>query len=382
MELNNYTGVYIKEVKGKKLLKQFIGFPKHLYNNCPYWVPAIRKFETDLLDPRSNRASAFCTSKLYLAYKNGVLCGRIAGIINSRANELEGRNTLRFGWLDTIDDQQVLNSLIEAVSQWGINNGCTCIKGPLGFTEMDRFGVLTGGFDRISSFNCSYNYPYYDTLLARAGFSKETDWIQRQVDISEELPPVFKHTKSISSHYGIHIAQTTSISQTVRKYGMDIFDVYNKSFSHLYAFAPISKSQAHNYIRIFAPLLDSHYISICVNSEDKPVGFIICVPSLSKAIRASSGRLFPDGIIRIIKTLKTRKAKTAEALIMAVLPEYWGSGAILLMLENLHKKFLKRGIRTMILNPQQEKNHDAISLFNHFKTSMHSRRRAYVKSLQ
>lgn len=372
--------ICVEEVKNRRQLRQFVDFPKNLYKDCPYWVPAISCFELRRLSLTSKNGPS-CSHKLFLAYKEGILSGRVAAIINKRSNELEGEKIVRFGWLDFICDIKVLEVLIEAVSEWGEQEGCTKMKGPIGFTDMDRIGVLVDGFGQVSSFNCSYNYPYYDSLLSQMGFVKDMDWIQRQVKISPELPKVFRHTKAIASHYGLRAVQAGSIRELVRRYGLSFFDVYNKAFAHLYAFSPIDREQARNYIRIYSPLFDTRLVTACVDSEDRLIGFIICLPFLSKAIQSSSGRLFPDGLLRIIRILKSSKEKTVEALIMAVIPEYWGSGAILLMLEKLHDNFLKRGIDTMIINPQQEKNHDALSLFNHFEISSRSRRRAYVRSI-
>lgn len=374
-------GICVKEILDRRQLNEFIEFPMLLYKDCPNWVPAIRQSEVRILGRKNKNLSEFCQFRLFMAFMDGKPCGRIAGIVNSKANEVEGVETVRFGWLDMVNDLSVLEALVSSVSEWGLKLGCTHIKGPLGFTDMDRMGILVEGFENMSSFNCSYNYPYYESLLEKAGFEKEMDWIQRKINISQTRPKIFRHTKTISQLYGIQIARNDNMFQIANKYGMKVFDVYNKAFAHLYSFSPITPEQARSYTKSYAPILDSRFVSICLDNSGEPVGFIVCVPSLSKAIKSSSGRLYPDGLIRILKTLMTNQEKSVEALIMGVLPEYWGKGAVLLMLEQLYENFISKGINQIILNPQQEQNKEAINMFRHFDTTMLSRRRVYVKKL-
>lgn len=371
--------VSLVEVSSKSQLKKFIRYPFELYKDCVNWVPALDGDEFDTFNPRKNEAYAFCEAKCFLAYKDGRVVGRVAAIINHKANEKLKKECARFGWLDFIEDKEVLNALLEAVGEFGKEHGCTEMAGPWGFTDMDKEGALVEGYDKLSPFTCLYNYPYYDTMLKDAGLVKEADWTQRLVKISPELPPMFQLSDTIEKRYDIHIAKVKSMKEMSKRYGMEVFHLYNESFAPLLNFSPLTDTQIRNYLDTYVPILDPDFAVVCVNGNDEPVGFAFCVPTLSTAVRKSNGRLFPFGFIRILRAL--RKNDTLEALLIGILPEYQGKGASVLMFKAIHENCVRRGITRMILNPQLEDNFKVQSMFEQYEVEPYMRRRAYRKAL-
>lgn len=365
--------VQIVIVKTRCQLKKFIRFPYKLYKSSENYVPAFEGDEFDTFNPKKNGAFEFCISESYLAYKEGKIVGRVAAIINYKANQLCGENIVRFGWLDFIEDSEVLGALIAAVSKFGAKNGCNIIKGPFGFTDMDKEGLLVEGYDKLCPFTCLYNYPYYDTLLKEYGFSKDKDWIQRKVNLEPQLPEIYNVTDIIEQRYGLHIAKIKNPKELREKYGMSIFHLYNESFAPLFQFSPLTDKQIKTYLNVYSQILDIRYLAVCLNEKDEPIGFAFCVPTLSKAIKKSGGKLFPFGIFRVFKALK--KNDTLEAMLIGVLPEYQGKGAAMLLLKYLHQNCIKAGINTLLINPQLEDNIKAVSLFDYYETEFYMRRR-------
>ena len=366
-------------VDSKPLLRAFVKFPYELYKNCENWVPALEGDEYDTLNPKTNGAFEYCEAELYLAYKDGRVAGRVAAIINRKANELWGEKIVRFGWLDFIEDEEVLRALMDKVVEWGRARGCVSARGPWGFTDTDKEGSLVEGYENLSPFTCLYNYPYYDTLLKKVGFSKDVDWTQRVVKIPQEFPPMFQYADLIGKRYGLKVARCRSVREMCRKYGLSIFHMYNESFAPLFQFTPLSDRQIDRYLRTYVPILIPDFVAICLDEDDNPVGFTFCVPSLSKAVKKSKGKLFPFGFLRILRAL--RHNDTIEDLMIGVLPEYQGKGANVLMFKYLHENCLKRGIKRMILNPQLEDNVKVQSLFEQYETEPFMRRRAYRKAI-
>lgn len=371
--------VQIVTVKSRRLLKKFIRFPYKLYKNCDNYVPALEGDEFATFNPKKNGAYEFSTAECYLAYKEGKVVGRVAAIINFKANELWNENVVRFGWIDFVEDKDVVAALIETVAAFGKRHGCDTMKGPFGFTDMDKEGLLVEGYQHLSPFTCLYNYPYYDTLLKQYGLEKDEDWIQRKLKIDHQLPEVYKFTEVVEKRFGLRIARTKNTRELCKQYGMSIFHMYNDSFAPLFQFSPLTDRQIKSYLKTYVPILDIRFVAVCVNEKDEPVGFAFCVPTLSKAVKKSGGKLFPFGFLRILWALKHND--TLEALIIGVLPEYQGKGAAMLLLKYIHENCIKAGIDTMIINPQLENNVKAVSLFDHYESEMIIRRRAYTKAI-
>ena len=369
----------IREVRNRKDLRTFITFPEKLYKDCENWVPSLISDEFDTLGDK-NPALEFCERRYFLASQGDKTVGRVAAIINHNANRDWKENVVRFGWIDFIEDLDVVRALTDKVAEWGRARGCVKIKGPLGFSDFDKEGLLVEGFEHLSPFTVIYNYPYYGELLEQAGFRKDVDWTQKIVDIPDAIPSSFQYTDLIEKRFGIHQVTGKSMKELGRRYGMEIFHLVNKAFAELYEFTPFSDRQIEAYVKAYLPILNKDFISIIVNAQDEVVGFAFCVPSLSKAIRKARGRILPFGFIPLLRAL--RKNDTLDALMIGVLPEYQGKGASLLIFKQLHESCLKYGIKHMLANPQLETNYKVQSVFDDiYTTHEFQRRRSYVKEL-
>lgn len=372
--------IEIRKVTNRKELKKFILFPYDLYKGCENWVPSLMDDEFNTFNPKKNGAYEYCDADCFLAYREDVIVGRVAAIINHTANKTWNQSTVRFGWLDFIEDIEVLRALMDAVAIWGRERGCDLMKGPWGFTDMDKEGLLVEGYEHISPFTCLYNYPYYDKLLKEVGFEKDVDWTQKIVEIGPQLPSSFQYVDLIEKRFGLHVAKARSTRELCRKYGMALFHMYNEAFAPLFQFTPLTDKQIKSYLDTYVPILNKDFVCVLLDSEDKPVGFAFCVPSLSKAVKKCNGKLFPFGFIDVLRAINHND--TLEALMIGILPEYQGKGGVVPIFKYLHENAIKFGINKMILNPQLEQNFKVQSLFGEYKTEPYMRRRAYTKRIE
>ena len=369
----------IKEVQTRRELRRFITFPEKLYKDCPNWVPALHSDEFDTLGDK-NPALEFCERALYLAYRDDEIVGRVAAIINHNANRRWKEEVVRFGWIDFIDDAEVVRALIDAVIAWGKERGCVKIKGPLGFTDMDKEGLLVEGFEYLSPFTVIYNYPYYGERLEELGFVKDADWTQKIVDIPAGDVPQLQFASLVEERFGLRAVTDMSMKEMGRKYGIDLFHLINTSFAELYEYSPLSDKQIESYLKVYIPILNKDFVAVIVDADDHVAGFAFCVPTLSKAFRKAKGRLLPFGFIHILRAL--RKTDTIDALMIGVLPEYQGKGASVLIFKYLLDSCHKYGVTRMMANPQLENNHKVQNVFNNiFVTHEFQRRRSYVFKL-
>lgn len=358
---------------------EFIRFPEQLYKDCPNWVPALHYDELSTLGG-GNPSLEYCERACFMVYDGSRPVGRVAAIINHNANRRWNQNTVRFGWIDFIDDVEVARLLVEAVTEWGRERGCTLIKGPLGFTDMDKEGLLVEGFEHPAPFTVIYNYPYYGPVLEKLGFRKDADWTQKMMDIPQSIPKIYKAAALAESHFGLHALKCRSTRELGKKYGRRLFEVCNEAFSSLYEFSPLSRKQIDQYVNIYIPLTSKDFISVVLDRDDNIAGFAFCVPSISKAMKKAGGRLLPFGFIHLLKAM--HKNDTIEALMIGVLPEYQGTGASALLCREIHRSCLKYGIRRMLSNPQLEDNVKVQTMFSDsLEAREFMRRRSYVKEI-
>ena len=274
----------------------------------------------------------------------------------------------------------VEGALIDAVVAFGRKRGCTVIKGPLGFTDMDKEGLLVEGFEYLSPFTLIYNYPYYGPRLEELGFVKDADWTQKIVEIPDTEPAKMKFAPLVEERFGLHAVTGMSMKEMGRKYGMDLFHLINTSFAQLYEYTPLTDKQIRAYLDVYLPILNKDFVAVIVDADDQVAGFGFCVPTLSRAFQKAKGRLFPFGFLHILRAL--RKNDTIEALMIGVLPEYQGKGASLLIFKYLLDSCRKYGIRRMLTNPQLENNLKVQSVFDGLlEYHEFMRRRSYVKPL-
>ena len=369
----------ILPVQGKRMLRQFIGFPLDLYKDCDKWVPAFEDDEYKSLGA-DNPSLAFCERELYLAFRGKEIVGRIAAIINHNANKKWNENTVRFGWFDVVEDFDVAKALVDTVIEWGKARGAQKVKGPLGFTDMDREGLLVEGFEKESPFTVIYNYPYYGEFLEKMGFSKDADWTQRFIEFSDQLPPMMQYADLVEKRYGVHLYTARTLKQMARR-GREMFHVLNDAFAGLYEYSKLSEEQIDGYVKQYVPVLNKDMVAFVVNEKDELVAFTVTMPHISAGVRKAKGRILPFGWIHILPQLNPKRNHIAEGLLIGVLPEYQAKGAALLMFKYLHENYIKLGIKRLLLNPQLEDNHKVQTLFGDYNPQPYQRRRSYVKEV-
>ncbi len=371
--------IIIKEVKTKKDLNTFIKYPLQLYKNNPYYVPQLSTFEKSTLDPKKNPAFDYCEAKYWLAYKDGKVVGRIAGIYNPKSNEIWNEKMIRYGWIDFEKDIDVADKLLKTVEEWGRAKGMTGLHGPLGFTDMDLEGMLVEGFEEIGTQAVIYNYPYYPEFMEKLGFKKATDWLQMEIKIPEKVPEkISRVSKIVQEKYGLRL-KTFKKAKEVKPYAHQVFDIINKSYVDLYGFVPLTEKQIDYYVKLYFDMVNPKYLGFVVDENDRLVGFGLGVLSLSKAFQKAKGSLFPFGWFHILKALY--KNDTLDLLLHAVLPEYKGKGVPAIFYEHMTQACIDNGVKTAITSHILEDNKPSLQMFNAYPKRQHLRRRIYEKSI-
>lgn len=361
-------------------LKQFVHFGIDLYKGNEYYVPALVIDEIDTLNPAKNPAFDFCESRYFMAFRDGKPVGRIAAIINRQVNERSGKKNVRFGFVDFIDDDEVVDALFDAVKDWGRQKGLDTIVGPLGFTDMDNEGMLTDGFDQLGTMATIYNYPYYNTQMKRMGFEVDASWVEFKVMMPEGIPD--KHQRIcdiVRRKYGVRNVHFKSKKELVAKYGRALFELINKTYDQLYGYSPLTPKQIDHYIKMYVPIVRLENLSVIVDSDDRLVGLGLAMPSLSKALIKSRGRLFPTGWYHLLKALKAQN-DIVDLLLVAVEPEYQSKGVNSLLFTDLIPSFIKQGYKCAETNPELETNQRVQSQWQYFDTTLHKRRCSYKAS--
>ena len=375
--------VTIIPVKTRKELKQFIRFNYELYKNNPYSVPDLYEDMLGTLDSKHNPAFNFCEAECFLAMRDGKIVGRVAAIINKRANEKWNINAVRFGWIDFIDDQEVSKALLDTVEQWGRERGMSEIQGPLGFTDLDPEGMLIEGFDRISTMATIYNYPYYPIHMEKLGYEKDTDWIEFLFKVPEKVPEKFERIANmVEKRFGLKVAKFKSNRELERRYGKEIFEIINKSYAPLYGFSALDDRQIEQYIKMYLPLVDRRMIALITDKNEKLVGVGITIASLAEALQKAKGRLFPFGWFHIVKALFLKRPTRLDFLIVAIDPEYQGKGVNAIIINEILPNYIKMGFIDIESNPELESNEKVQAQWEIFDKEQHKRRRAYKKNIK
>ena len=367
----------IREVKTKVDLKRFIKFPHGLYSQSPYWVPPLMFDEIGTLRQDRNPAFEYCEAKLWLAYKDGRIAGRIAGIINHRFIEKWGEKNARFGWIDFIDDKEVSALLFRTVEDWAKSKGMEHVHGPLGFCDMDREGMLIEGFEELSMLITNYNYPYYPQHLEKNGYIKDIDWMEYEVKVPESIPErVSKINDAVLKRLNLKILEAKK-SKDFLPYIKGIFQLLNEAYKDLYGVVPLTDRQVEAYRKQYFGFINVDYVRVILDENNKVAAFGIAMPSLSKAIRKSRGRLFPFGFMRILRALK--KNDCIDLYLVAVRPELQSKGINALLLTDINKSAIRNGILKAETGPELENNTKVQALWKHYETRQHKRRRCYIK---
>ncbi len=375
--------VEIKEVSTRKQLREFVNFPEKLYRNNPYYVPPLEFDQMDTLDQKKGAAQEFCNSKLYLAYKDGELVGRVAAIVNNLANEQWNHKEVRFGWYDFIDDREVSGALMAKVEEFGRQYGMESVVGPLGFTDFDPEGLLVEGYDAMNTMALIYNDPYYVDHIDAMGFQKDADWIEYKVYIPEELPSrVGRMANIIQERANVHIRPLTRKLVKKGDYGHKLLKLINLCYKDLYNFTVLPDKMADKYLGFYLSILDLNYVSVVENEKNEIVAFGITMPSLNKALQKSRGKLFPFGWWYLVKSLYLKREEGVEMLLVGVHPDYRNSGVNTLVQADMFRKYSAAGVKWAETNAILETNIKNQGQFKEFEHECRKRRRSYIKKLE
>lgn len=381
------SSVRIEKVTDKKGLKTFIEYHHELYEGNEFDAPNLYCDDFATLSKDKNAAFDFCEAEYFIAYKDGKPAGRIAGIINHKANDKWERKSVRFGWVDFIDDLEVSAALFDAVEQWGRGKGMTEIVGPLGFTDLDPEGMLIDGFDQLGTQATIYNYPYYPEHMEKlAGWEKDNDYVEYKLIVPDEVPDKYaKIASMIEKRYNLHVKKLKRGEIFgADGYGQKIFDVINATFGHLYGYSELSQRQIDQYIKMYLPMADLNLITLIEDrsADNKVVGVGITIPSLTKALqKCRKGRLFPLGWWYVLRALKFHKTEVVDLLLVGVLPEYRSKGANSLLFADLIPWYQRYGFKWGETHVEMETNEKVQSQWQYLESILHKRRRCYVKKI-
>ena len=375
--------IIIKTVTTRKDLKTFVRFANNLYKGNKYYVPCMPLDDMNTLDPKKNAAFEFCKAECYLAYKNDVLVGRVAAIINYKANQAWKVNQVRFGWFDFIDDIEVSAALLDAVIAFGKAHGMTQIVGPLGFTDFDPEGMLVEGFDRISTMALIYNHPYYPEHMKKLGYVKETGWFEYRITIPETVPERHMTLASmLLERYNLKVRKLTRRQIRKENYGQKLFRLINQTYCVLYGFSLLSEKQIDQFVGVYLSLIDARMLTFIEDENGDLIGAGISMPSLAAALQKCNGEIFPFGWWHLLKAMFLKRSDTVELLLIGVRPDYQKRGIPTLLFCDLIKTYNELGFRYAETNACLESNTNVRALWSQFENEQHKKRWVFGKEIE
>lgn len=381
------SAIEIKKVESRRDLCKFIDFHNELYKGNPYHVPNLYFDEMNTFRKDKNAAFDFCEAEYFMAYRDGKAVGRVAAIINHSANKKWERESVRFGWIDFVDDIEVSKALLKAVEDYGKSKGMKEIVGPLGFTDMDPEGMLLYGYDQLGTQATAYNYPYYPEHMDRmGGWEKDNDYVEYKLYVPEEMPEKYATiAKMIQKRYNLQVKKLKRNEiYGENGYGRKIFQVVNETFKDLYGYSKLTDRQIEQYVKMYLPMADLDLITIIEdwNTPDhKVVGVGISIPSLARALQKCGGKLFPFGWWHILRALKFHKTEVVDLLLIGVLPEYRQKGANALLFYDLIPHYQRLGFKWGETHIEMETNMKVQGQWQYLNREIHKRRRCYKKDI-
>lgn len=373
--------IEIVEVSSPKQYRAFFRFPFELYRNCPQWVPPITKEEMDVFNPQKNSVFQHGMARLFLAKKQDKIVGRIAAMINWVEIEELKKTKVRFGWYDTIDDIEVSKKLIQAVEGVAIAEGMTYIEGPMGFSNMDKAGLLVKGFEHMNTMITWYHYPYQKEHLEKLGLIKQSEWIEFKIDIfdAKDAPEkVKKFARVIKERYKLRTLEFKS-TKDVEPHVDEMFDLLNQTYKNLQSFVPIQQHQIEVYKKKYIPYVHPDFIKCVVDENDEMIAFTITMPSFTKALKKINGNMFPFGLFHLWRA--QRKNDRAAFYLIGIKESYQNKGVTAIIFQEIQEMFNKRGITKVETNPELEENKAIQALWKNYKHELHKRRRTYRKEV-
>jgi len=365
----------------KPELRTYVKFGIDMYSGNPYYVPPLISDEVNTLLPDHNPAFDFCEAQAFMAYRGDEPVGRITAIINKNVNAKTGENVLRFGFVDFIDDPKVVDALFDAAAEWGRSRGMTRMIGPMGFSDLDHEAMLIHGFDELGTMATIYNYPYYPKQMERMGFVKDADWVEYRIKIPEAIPEKYSRVADIvQRRFGLKVKKYTSRKKIKEEYGLAIFDLINEAYADLYGYSALTPRQIRYYIDMYLGILRLDNICLITDADDKLICVGISMPSMSRALQKSRGRLFPTGWWHLLKGIIGRN-DLVDLLLVAVKPEYQNKGVNALLFCNLIPAYNANGYKEAESNLELEGNENVQRQWEAFERRLHRRRRVWTKNL-
>lgn len=374
--------IQIRKVSNRKELKVFARFGNKLYKGNKYYVPSMPMDDMNTLDPEKNAAFEFSEAELYLAYKDGEVAGRVAAIINHKANEAWKVKQVRFGWIDFIDDLEVSAALLDAVAAFGKSRGMDQIVGPLGFTDFDPEGMLVEGFDRLSTMALIYNYPYYPEHMKKHGYVKETGWVEYRITLPEVMPENHvRFSEIIKERYGLKVRKLSRRQIRKEDYGRKLFKLINETYCVLYGYSLLSDRQIDQYVDMYLSLVDTDMLTFVEDKNGDLIGAGISIPSLSEALQKCNGEIFPFGWWHLLKTMFFKKPDTLDLLLIGVRPDYQSKGVNSLIFCDLFQNYKRLGFKYAETNANLETNAKVQAMWHPFEKELHKRRWVFGKEI-
>ena len=372
--------VEVREVKTKKEQREFLNFPLKLYKDNPDFVPPLYSDEKKIFQSDYVYYET-CKAVYFNAYRDGVMVGRISGIIQGASNEKTGENRVRFTRFDAIDDQEVADALFAALEKWAADNGMDRICGPLGFSDLEREGLLIEGFEHLATFEEQYNYEYYQKLIENCGYGKEIDWVEyKLMQPKEQDEKLLRLTDIVMKKNNLHFSQEKHIGKFIKKYADDFFRLLDEGYEDIYGTVPFTESMKKLLIGNFRLLLGTRYVSVLLNDKDEAVCMAMVIPSIARAVQKSGGRLTPPCIIKILKA--KRKPEILDFALIAVDKRYINKGVSICFIPELFKMLNATGtVKWMETNLNQETNMSIQNMWKRFEGGRHKRRRSFIKVL-
>ncbi|MFY7845229.1 GNAT family N-acetyltransferase [Chryseobacterium gambrini] len=372
--------ISVIEVKNSEQLKQFVRFPMDLYKNNPYYVPALINDEIKIWSPKENPALQYSEAKQFLAYKNSKVVGRIALMINYKEERELGIRKVRFGWIDFIDDEKVSQALIGKAVEYAKEKNIGKIEGPMGFTNLDKAGMLTLGFDKLATMIGIYNHAYYPQHLEKLGLTKEKEWVEFEIMFPDSLPEkIYKFNELISQKYHLKVLRFKS-KEEILQYVDAMFDLLDETYKHLSTYTPISDEQRKTYKEKYFPLIDKDFIVCIADENNNLVSFAITMPSYSKALQKSKGKLLPFGWWHFLQAGK--KNDRANFYLIGIHPDYQRRGVTSIIFKEIWDIFNKKGVKYLETNPELEENKSIQLLWQDYNPVNHKRRRTYALEIK
>ena len=362
-------------------LHQYVQFGIDLYKDNPCYVPPLIFDDVNTLTPEKNPAFDFCDAQSFMAFRNGEPVGTITAIINHAANKKTGEKQMRFGFVEFIDDAEVVDELFAAAEEWGRERGMTEIVGPMGFSDMDYEGMLIEGFDEMGTMATIYNHPYYPKHMERMGYTKETDWIEFRMTVPDAIPEKYSRVAQIIARkYNLSVKKFKSRSKIKKEYGRAIFELVNEAYKDLYGFVALTDRQIDYYIDMYIGVLRLEDVALVVDATGQLVAMGISMPSMSQALRKAKGKFFPFGWYHLLRAIQG-KTDVVDLLLVAVKPEYQNKGVNALIFNDLIPQYIANGYKYAESNVELEDNENVQKQWEYFERRQHRRRRAFKKNL-